>query len=191
MMSEKEKAIQTPLREADVRELRAGDRVLISGPLYTARDAAHKRLFELLEAGQELPIELAGQIIYYCGPAPAPPGRPIGSAGPTTSYRMDPFTPRLHELGLRATIGKGDRGLAVREACRHHCGAYLVAVGGAGALLAQRVVSAHIVAYEDLGPEAIRLLKVEDFPAIVAYDCHGRSVFPGDPNLVGAASSRD
>lgn len=177
------KAITTPLADDVVRELQAGDRVTISGVVYTGRDAAHQRLMDLLAADRPLPIELAGQVIYYCGPAPTPPGRPIGSCGPTTSYRMDAFTPRLHELGLRGTIGKGDRSLAVREACQRHGAVYFAAIGGAGALLAQRVVDASVVAYEDLGPEAIRRLCVEDLPVIVAYDCHGGSVFPGDDPL--------
>jgi fumarate hydratase subunit beta len=151
--------------------------------VYTARDAAHRRLVELLEAGQALPVDLRGQVIYYCGPAPTPPGHVIGSAGPTSSYRMDVFTPALHAAGLKATIGKGDRSLEVRQACRQYCAVYLVAVGGAGALLARSVVDAEIAAYEDLGPEALRRLEVVDFPALVAYDAHGGSVFPGDDPL--------
>ena len=182
-----ETRLHTPLDDEAVRALRAGERVLISGELLTARDAAHKRLMDLLEAGQGLPVDVAGQVIYYCGPAPAPPGRAIGAAGPTTSYRMDEFTPRLHAAGLKATIGKGERGGAVRQACREHCAVYLVAIGGAGALLAQRIVATETVAYDDLGPEAIRRLVVEDFPCIVAYDCHGGSVFPQD-NPVGTKS---
>lgn len=170
----------TPLTEQDLAQLRAGDAVLLSGVLYTARDAAHRRLADLLDAGQPLPVDFRGQLIYYCGPAPTPPGRPIGAAGPTSSYRMDEFTPRLHALGLRGTIGKGERSVAVRRACEEYRAVYLVATGGAGALLARRVVSARIVAYEDLGPEAIRELVVQDFPVIVAYDCHGGSVFPTD-----------
>lgn len=178
-----ETRICTPLDDDAIRALRAGERVLISGALLTARDAAHRRLMDLLEGGRRLPVNLAGQVIYYCGPAPAPPGRAIGAAGPTTSYRMDEFTPRLHAAGLKATIGKGERGSAVREACREHCAVYLVAIGGAGALLAQRIVAAETVAYDDLGPEAIRRLVVEDFPCIVAYDAHGASVFPQDNSV--------
>jgi fumarate hydratase subunit beta len=172
--------LRTPLTPEAVGELRAGDTVLISGVLYTARDAAHRRLMELLDSGEDLPFDLRGQVIYYCGPAPTPPGHAIGSAGPTSSYRMDPYAPRLHALGLAATIGKGDRSEAVRQACAEHCAAYLVAVGGAGALLSERIVSATVIAYEDLGPEAIRRLEAVDFPALVAYDCHGGSVFPSD-----------
>jgi fumarate hydratase subunit beta len=175
--------LTTPLTDDALRALHAGDAVLLCGTLYTARDAAHRRLIELLDAGMELPVELNGQAIYYCGPAPTPPGHAIGSAGPTSSYRMDVFTPALNAIGLRATIGKGDRGLEVRQACREHCAVYLVAVGGAGALLARSVVAAEVVAYEDLGPEALRRLEVVDFPATVAYDVHGGSVFPGDKPL--------
>lgn len=175
--------LHTPLGDDLVRQLHAGDPVLLCGTLYTARDAAHRRLIELLDAGQKLPVDLHGQAIYYCGPAPTPPGHAIGSAGPTSSYRMDVFTPALYAIGLKATIGKGDRSLEVRHACRRECAVYLVAVGGAGALLARSVVAAEVVAYEDLGPEALRRLEVVDFPAIVAYDAHGGSVFPGDPPL--------
>lgn len=175
--------LHTPLQPADVAGLRAGDSVLLSGVLYTARDAAHKRLMQLLDSGEALPFDLAGQVIYYCGPAPAPPGHAIGSAGPTSSYRMDPYATRLHALGLAATIGKGDRSASVRQACRDHGAAYLVAVGGAGALLAQRVTSASVIAYEELGPEAIRRLEVVDFPVLVAYDACGGSIFPSDQPL--------
>lgn len=175
--------LQIPLDKAQLCPLRAGDSVEITGVVYTARDAAHARLFELLDAGEPLPIELPGGVIYYCGPAPTPPGSALGSAGPTTSYRMDTFAPRLYELGLAATIGKGDRGVAVREACRQFLSVYLVAVGGAGALLSERVVAAEIVAYPELGPEAVRRLEVDRLPAIVAYDTIGGSVFPHDESL--------
>ncbi len=161
-------------------ELRAGDSVGLSGTIYTARDAAHARLFETLDAGDELPLRLPGSVIYYCGPAPTPPGRAIGSAGPTTSYRMDSFAPRLYELGVAATIGKGDRSMPVREACKQYGCVYLVAVGGAGALLAERITKAEVIAYPELGPEAIRRLTVAAFPALVAYDVTGGSVFPND-----------
>ena len=172
--------LSTPLTADVAKSLRAGDAVLISGDLYTARDAAHKRLADLLTAGEALPLDLEGALIYYCGPTPAPPGRPIGSAGPTTASRMDAYAPLLYARGVRATIGKGPRSSAVRAALQEHGAVYLAAVGGAGALLAERVVAAELVAFEDLGPEAIRRLTVEDFPAIVAYDAHGRSAFAGD-----------
>lgn len=178
-----EMKLQTPLTDEAVRAVHAGEPVLLSGVVYTARDAAHQRIIAALEANERLPFELAGQVIYYCGPAPAPPGRPIGSAGPTTSYRMDPYAPILYGHGLRATIGKGDRGPEVREACREFGCLYLVAVGGAGALLADCVIEAEVVAYPELGPEAVRRLVVRDMPLIVAYDAHGGSVFPGDDPL--------
>jgi len=179
-MTDTDKRIHTPLTDDDLLGLQAGDRVLISGEMYTGRDAAHKRLCDALDAGEQLPFALPGQVIYYCGPTPTPPGHAIGAAGPTTSYRMDAFAPRLHAEGLKASIGKGNRGVEVREACKQHCAVYFVAIGGAGALLAQAVTSAEIIAYEDLGPEAVRHLTVDGFPVIVAYDCHGNSVFPGD-----------
>jgi len=175
--------LETPLTDEAVRGLQAGEDVLLSGVLYTARDAAHQRLMKALDAGAELPLALRGQVIYYCGPAPTPPGSAIGSAGPTSSYRMDPYTPRLCSLGLKATIGKGDRAVQVREACRDHRCVYLVAVGGAGALLADCVIEAEVVAYEELGPEALRKLVVKDLPLTVAYDCEGGSAFPGDGEL--------
>ena len=154
------KKLMLPLTEESVCELRAGDVVHLSGPMYTARDAAHLRLMELIRAKQPLPIELEGQVIYYCGPTPAPPGRPIGAAGPTTSYRMDDFAPELYALGLRGTIGKGNRSANVRQALLRHPGVYFVAVGGAGALLSDRIKSAEVVAYPELGPEAIILVSL-------------------------------
>lgn len=181
--SSQEKKLTLPLSEESACELRAGDLVSLTGPMYTARDAAHERLMTLIEAGEELPIPLAGQVIYYCGPTPAPPGRPIGSAGPTTSYRMDDFAPELYARGLRATIGKGNRSAHVREALRRHGGVYFVAVGGAGALLADRIVGAEVVAYPELGPEAIRRLEVAQFPVIVGYDCVGGTAFVGEKPL--------
>ena len=171
------KKLQAPLTEANVRSLKAGDEVLISGVIYTARDMAHKRLCEAIKAGKEPPFELAGAIIYFVGPTPAPPGRVIGAAGPTTSSRMDPFSPTLIAHGLKAMIGKGYRGDAVREALKEHAAVHLSTIGGAGALLSQHIVAAEIVAYEDLGTEAIRRLQVVDFPAVVAYDCYGNSVY--------------
>jgi len=169
--------LSAPLTDADVERLRVGDRVLISGTVYTARDAAHARLVELLKRGEPLPFDLEGQIIYFVGPTPPPPGRPIGSAGPTTAYRMDPYSPILIEHGLKAMIGKGRRSPEVREALRRHKAVYLGAVGGAGALLSQRIVSAEVVAYEDLGPEAVRRLVVKDFPAVVVNDAHGGDLY--------------
>ena len=179
--------LTTPLTPEAVLALRAADEVFLSGLIYTGRDAAHKRLADAIACGEELPFPLPGNVIYYCGPAPAPPGKAFGSAGPTTSYRMDAFAPQLHALGLRATIGKGDRSLEVREACRAHSALYLVAIGGAGALLANAVRSARVIAYDDLGPEAIHELDVVDFPVTVAYDAHGGSVFPGDAPLEATA----
>lgn len=171
------KRITTPLDDETIASLRAGDQVSISGTLLTARDAAHKRLVAALDAGEPLPVDLRGQIIYYVGPAPARPGAVIGSAGPTTSGRMDPYTPRLLAAGVRGMIGKGYRGAEVREAIVRHRAVYFGAVGGSGALLARRITAADVVAYEDLGPEAIYRLTVVDFPAIVVNDCHGGDLY--------------
>ncbi len=170
---EDRKQIQLPLTAEDVEGLRAGERVLLSGPMLTGRDAANKRLVDLLDAGDPLPVEIEGETIYFVGPSPAKPDQVIGSCGPTTSYRMDPYSPQLIALGLRGMIGKGARGPDVVEAMKKHGAVYFTAVGGAGALIAQSVKSMEIVAYEDLGPEAIRRLVVEDFPVIVAQDAHG------------------
>lgn len=167
----------TPLSAQDVEPLRAGDRITISGTLFTARDAAHRRLIDLLGAGKKLPFPVEGQVIYYVGPSPAPPGRVIGAAGPTTSYRMDPYAPKLIELGLKGMIGKGKRSEAVKDAMVKHKAVYLAAIGGAGALMAKAVKSARIVAYEDLGPEAIRELEVEKLPAIVVNDTVGNDLY--------------
>jgi len=169
--------IPTPLTYDIVRSLKAGDEVAISGFVYTARDAAHKRLCELIADGKELPIDLKGAAIYFVGPTPARPGRPIGSAGPTTSSRMDSFSPILLAAGLKAMIGKGYRNDAVRDALKKYVGVHFAALGGAGALLSQYIVSSEIIAYEDLGTEAIRKLEFKDFPAIVAYDCFGNTCF--------------
>ncbi|HHL39295.1 MAG TPA: Fe-S-containing hydro-lyase [Deltaproteobacteria bacterium] len=171
------KRITPPLGDDDVAALRAGDRVLITGTLYTARDAAHKRLVELLDRGGELPFDIRGQLIYYVGPTPARPGEIIGSAGPTTSGRMDAYTPRLLELGLKGTIGKGARSDEVKEAMKRFRAVYMAAVGGAAALIARSIKRAEIVAYEDLGPEAVRRLEVADFPAIVVNDMYGGDLF--------------
>jgi fumarate hydratase subunit beta len=175
-MSEPRK-LTTPLSEEDVRSLAAGDVAELTGTIYTARDAAHKRIMDALDAGDEPPFPLEGAVIYYVGPSPAPPGRPIGSAGPTTSYRMDAYAPRLHELGVRASIGKGKRNQAVRDALQQHGGVYFGATGGAGALLSQRIKDARVIAFEDLGPEAVRALQVEDFPLLVVNDAHGRELY--------------
>ncbi len=169
--------LSPPLTDTAVEKLKAGDSVLISGVVYTARDAAHARLVDLIRRGEPLPFDVRGQLIYFVGPTPAPPGRPIGSAGPTTSYRMDPYSPLLIERGLKGMIGKGKRSGEVIEAMKKHKAVYLAAVGGAGALISQRIVSAEVVAYEDLGPEAIRKLVVEDFPAVVVNDCWGGDVY--------------
>jgi fumarate hydratase subunit beta len=167
------KEVRTPLSDADVESLRAGDRVRIYGVIYTARDAAHARLFPLIEKGERLPIDVKGQIIYYTGPSPARPGGVIGSVGPTTASRMDKFTPALLRIGLKGTIGKGYRGQAVKDALKQHKAVYFGGIGGAGAVLSQYVKKAEVVAYEDLGTEAIRRLEVDGFPAVVLYDCHG------------------
>ena len=171
------KKLQPPLTEADVRSVKAGDEVLITGEIYTARDIAHKRLCESIDSGRELPFELEGAIIYFCGPTPAWPGRVIGAASPTTSSRMDAFSPKLIANGLKAMLGKGYRGAEVRDALKKYCAVHLSTIGGAGALLSKHIVSAEVIAYEDLGTEAIRKLEVVDFPAVVAYDCYGNSVY--------------
>jgi fumarate hydratase subunit beta len=169
--------LKTPLRNEEVEKLKSGDRVLISGVVYTGRDAAHKRLIDLLKAGKDLPFDIRGQVIYYVGPAPAKPGQVLGSAGPTTSYRMDAYSPALIEKGLKGMIGKGMRSEAVKEAMKNHKAVYFAATGGAGALLAKRVKKVEIVAYEDLGPEAIRRLEVEDLPVIVVNDVRGNDLY--------------
>ena len=175
--------IKLPLTADVIAQLRAGDSVRLSGAIYTARDAAHQRLISALEAGQQLPIDLDGSVIYYCGPTPAPPERVIGAAGPTTSSRMDTFAPQLYAAGVQATIGKGQRAAQVRQACREYGSLYLIASGGAGALLSSFISDAQVVAYGDLGPEAVRKLTVAEFPVLVGYDAHGGSIFPGDEDL--------
>ena len=169
--------LQPPLTEADVRLLKAGDEVLISGVIYTARDMAHKRLCEAIETGGDLPFQLEGAIIYFVGPSPAPAGKVIGAAGPTTSSRMDAFSPKLLANGLKAMLGKGYRGEQVRDALKINTAVHLSTIGGAGALLSKHIVAAEVIAYEDLGTEAVRKLQVVDFPAVVAYDCFGNSVY--------------
>ncbi|HBK60690.1 MAG TPA: Fe-S-containing hydro-lyase [Firmicutes bacterium] len=171
------KRITTPLDEETIAGLRAGDQVLLTGVVYTARDAAHKRLIALIKERKELPIDLRGQVIYYVGPAPAKPGDPIGSAGPTTSMRMDPYAPILMEHGMKGMIGKGMRSREVRDAMVRHRAVYFAAVGGAAALVAKRIKSAEVVAYEELGPEAIRKLYVDDLPLFVIDDIHGADLY--------------
>ncbi len=166
-----------PLTDADVVQLEIGDKVLVSGVIYTARDAAHKRLLDLLEAGQPLPMEIKGQILYYVGPSPARPGRVIGAAGPTTSYRMDSYAPTLIRLGLKAMIGKGKRSPEVIAALQEYKAVYLGATGGAGALISQCIKAAKVIAFPELGPEAIHRLEVVDLPAIVINDCQGRDLY--------------
>jgi fumarate hydratase subunit beta len=172
-----EKKITTPLTEEKVKALKAGDSILITGTIYTARDAAHKRLIELLDKGEELPIDVKDQIVYYVGPTPAKPGQAIGSAGPTTSYRMDSYSPKLLELGLRGMIGKGLRDSEVIESIKKNTGVYFGAIGGAAALIGKSVVKSELVAYEDLGAEAIRKLEVVDFPVVVVIDCEGNNLY--------------
>jgi fumarate hydratase subunit beta len=169
--------LSTPLRAEDLEKLRIGDRVLLSGIIYTARDAAHKRIEQLIRNDEPLPFELQGQVIYYVGPAPAKPGKPVGSAGPTTSYRMDPYAPGLIARGIKGMIGKGVRNREVREAMQRYKAVYFAAIGGAGALIARSIVSAEVIAYPELGPEAIRRLEVMDFPVIVANDIHGGDLY--------------
>jgi fumarate hydratase subunit beta len=176
-MSDTPIRITTPLDEETVLSLRAGQPVLISGAIYTARDAAHRRMAEALARDEELPFDIRGQIIYYVGPTPPPPGRAIGAAGPTTAGRMDAYVPQLVSLGLKGMIGKGPRSEAVKAALQQYKAVYFGAIGGAGAYLAQRIKSAELIAYEDLGTEAIRRLVAEDFPAIVINDCHGGDAY--------------
>ncbi len=172
-----EKHIKAPIKREVARTLRAGEYIYLSGTIYTARDAAHKRMDETLSAGEELPIDVRGQAIYYMGPSPAREGRPIGSAGPTTASRMDRYTPRLLDLGLGAMIGKGKRSKEVLEAIVRNESVYLAAVGGAGALLSKCIKESEVVAYDDLGTEAIRKLTVENFPVIVVADCEGNNLY--------------
>lgn len=169
--------IHTPLTDTVIAALKTGDKVLLSGFIYTARDAAHKRFIEKLEAGGKLPFDVRGQVIYYCGPAPAPVGKVIGSCGPTTSSRMDGYAPGLISLGLKGMIGKGKRSEMVKKAIQEHRAVYFGATGGAGALLAQSVVAAEVIAYEDLGPEAVMRLEVKDMPLFVINDIYGNDLY--------------
>ena len=170
-------AITTPFTKEKAAALRAGDVVTITGTIYSARDAAHKRMIETLERGEELPIPMENTILYYLGPSPAREGRPIGSAGPTTASRMDKYAPTLLDLGQTGMVAKGRRNEAVREAVMRNGAVYFAAVGGAGALLSQRIKASEVVAYEDLGPEAIRKLTVENLPVIVVMDCLGNNLY--------------
>jgi fumarate hydratase subunit beta len=177
--------LTTPLSDIMTGSLRAGDEVLLSGVIYTARDAAHKRLIALIDNGDNLPVDLQGQVLYYCGPTPAKPGKPIGSAGPTTSSRMDRYTPRLlAATGLKAMIGKGERSLEVIEAMKKHSAVYFAATGGAGALIGKTIISSRVVCYDDLGPEAVYQLEVRNLPLIVAIDCRGNDLYKEGPAQV-------
>ncbi|MCF7857970.1 MAG: Fe-S-containing hydro-lyase [Candidatus Cloacimonetes bacterium] len=169
--------LTTPLDDKILETLKIGDKVLISGKIYTARDAAHKRLYELIKNGEELPFDMTGQIIYYTGPAPTPPGKSIGSAGPTTSYRMDKYTLSLLTLGLKATIGKGQRSEEVINSMIRNKAVYFVAIGGAAVVIAKAIKQSKIIAYDELGTEAIRELEVENFPCFVANDIDGNDIF--------------
>ena len=175
------KRLNLPLSEADARELRAGDQVLLSGEILTGRDVAHKRMCELLDGGKDLPCSIDGEAIYYVGPTPASPGHVVGSAGPTTSARMDKYAPKLIEHGLRAMIGKGNRSASVVEAMRRFGCVYFAAIGGAGALLAQRISGLEVLAWEELGCEALRRIRVRDFPVIVAIDAQGHNLYVEGP----------
>jgi fumarate hydratase subunit beta len=171
------KHLSTPLTDAMVKELKAGDKVHITGVIYSARDSAHKRIVEMIAKGEKLPLELQGQTIYFMGPSPAKPGQAIGSAGPTTSGRMDPYSPTLIAQGLKGMIGKGARSPEVVEAMKKHTAVYFAATGGAGALISKTIKKAEVVAFEDLGAEAIRRLEVENFPCTVAQDCYGNNLY--------------
>lgn len=166
-----------PLTAAEVSDYRAGDVVMLTGTIYTARDAAHKLIVKMIEDGKELPFELEGAVIYYVGPTPAQPGRVIGSAGPTTSYRMDPYAPLLTDSGVRMTIGKGSRGEEVRSALKAGKAVYCAAIGGAAALISQQITAAEVIAFEELGAEAVRRLTVEEFPVVVVNDVEGNDLF--------------
>jgi fumarate hydratase subunit beta len=171
------KKITTPLTDEVVKSLKSGDSVLITGIIYTGRDQAHKRLVDTLKAGKPLPVDLKGQIIYYVGPAPAKPGYAIGPAGPTTSVRMDPYTPALLEYGMKGMIGKGNRSQEVIDAIKKYTGVYFASVGGAAALIAKRITRCEVLAYEDIGAEALMKLTVLDFPAVVVNDCYGNDLY--------------
>jgi fumarate hydratase subunit beta len=172
-----QKRIKTPLTDEVVKDLKIGDDVLITGEIYTARDAAHKRMVEILDKGEKLPFDIKGQLIYYVGPSPARPGKVIGSAGPTTSGRMNKYAPRMLEAGSKGMIGKGEMGSGVQDALKKYKGVYFAAIGGAAALIAKSIVGNELVAWEELGAEAIRKYTVKDFPAIVVQDAHGGNLY--------------
>ena len=172
-----QKQITSPIDERTIESLHAGDQVLISGVMYVGRDAAHKRLVETLDKGEQMPFDVKGQTIYYMGPSPTKPGHVIGSAGPTTSGRMDAYTPRMLQAGLKAMIGKGLRSEEVKQAIKKHKAVYFAATGGAAALIARAITKAETIAYEELGPEAVLRLEVKDFPAVVINDCHGGDLY--------------
>ncbi len=178
-------SLTTPLSEEEVMKLKAGDQVTLNGIIYTARDAAHARLIKLIEEDKDLPFDIKGQVIYYVGPTPAPPGKVIGSAGPTTSYRMDKYTPQLLERGLRGVIGKGKRSRRVKKAFAAAHAVYFIAVGGVGALLSSHITSSDVIAYPDLGSEAIYKLEVRSFPAMVCYDPWGGDLYEEGRNKFG------
>jgi fumarate hydratase subunit beta len=171
------KKITTPLEDNVIEGLMAGEKVFLSGYIYTARDAAHKRFIDALEKGEKLPLDIKGQIIYYCGPSPAPPGKVIGACGPTTSSRMDAYSPKMLSLGLKGMIGKGKRSQAVKDVMKEYKAIYFGATGGAGALLSKSVVSSEAIAYEDLGPEAVVKLEVKNMPLFVINDIHGNDLY--------------
>lgn len=174
---EEKRTMQAPFTDEKIKSLKAGDMLYISGTIYTARDAAHKRMCEMLEAGEPMPFDFTGQVVYYAGPCPAKPGQPIGSVGPTTGGRMDAYSPTLIEKGLRVMIGKGSRSEEVIDALKKHTGVYFAAIGGAAALMAKCVKHAEVIAFDDLGTEAIRRLTVEELPVIVAIDCNGNDMY--------------
>ena len=169
--------LSEPFTDETIHSLKAGDMVYISGTVYTARDAAHKRLFEMIQSDEQMPFDFQGQAVYYAGPAPAKPGKPIGSVGPTTGGRMDAYSPTLIAEGLKVMIGKGTRSAEVIEAMKKHTGVYFAAIGGAAALMAKCVLSAEVIAFDELGTEAIRRLKVKELPVVVAVDCFGNDIY--------------
>jgi fumarate hydratase subunit beta len=169
--------LKTPLSDEDIQNLKVGDSVLLTGRIYMARDAAHKRMIELLEKKESLPVDLKGEIIFYAGPCPPKPGQIIGPVAPTTAFRMDPYAPAMYKYGVKGTIGKGPRRQMVKDACKEYNAISFAAIGGLSTILSRKVKSEEIVAYEDLGPEAIRKLEVEDFPVLVAYDAHGQDLY--------------